>query len=267
MKTETINLPHGYTAEIATDDAPGNPFRDWDGCEPVICFDGDRRGLWSPDGETPETLAGLFDRIPAARFRTAKGRESIARAAGINLANVETPDAPGRYGDEWKEAMAEALPEEPGRSWWGAEGYFDALESLCAYLSIPCFSGVSRGYSQGDAVRVFSYAPPEWVEKVGAGGDLAAGCRNNFDLFSAWAWGDVYGVASIHRPNGEELEDGSCWGFYGSDHEKSGLLEHCRSFVTHDRERRAERATARRAYLRRERAAAMDAACRDVATV
>lgn len=267
MKTETIKLPHGYTAEIATDEIPGNPFEDWDGCEPVTCFDGDRPGLWSPDGEAPETLASIFDRIPASRFRTRKGRESIAQAAGIDLAQVSTPETPGRHGDEWKEAMAEALPEEPYRSWRDAGDYFDALESLCRFLSVPCFSGISRGYCQGDAVRVFVMAPPEWVEKVGAGGDLAAGCKATFDLFTAWAWGDVYGVASIRRPNGEELEDGSCWGFYGSDHEASGLLGHCRGYVAHDRARRAALATARRAARRRERAAAQDAACRDIATV
>jgi hypothetical protein len=41
----------------------------------------------------------------------------------------------------------------------------------------------------------------------------------------------VYGVSSIEGPNGEKIEDASCWGFYGGDHEKSGLLEHARSAI------------------------------------
>ena len=51
------------------------------------------------------------------------------------------------------------------------------------------------------------------------------------ELYSAWAWGDVYGVSEIVDEQGNELEDGSCWGFYGTDHEKTGLLEHAKSVI------------------------------------
>lgn len=34
----------------------------------------------------------------------------------------------------------------------------------------------------------------------------------NAKLFGAWCWGDVYGF-TIEDAEGNEIEDGSCWGF------------------------------------------------------
>ena len=79
------------------------------------------------------------------------------------------------------------------------------------------------------------------------------------ELYGAWAWGDVYGYVietcvnadepaacancantlndgsdvcdqcggdfEAPEPEYEEIPDGSCWGYYGSDHAKSGLEE------------------------------------------
>ncbi len=266
MNSETIALPHGYTAVIAQDDCPSNPFDTFD-CEPPIAVFYDR-DMRSPGGKAPEIdLADLFHMIPAARFRTAKGREKIADAAGIDLSDVEAPEPGNRNSDTWKDAMAEALPESP-HGWRSAIDYFDCMEAVAGLLGIPCYNGQSNGYSQGDSARVFVAATPEWREKVGVTLENAAEqCRGTFDLYSAWAWGDCYGVSEILRPDGSEVPDGSVWGFYGSDHEKSGILEHCRDCVVRDRKDRAERAAERRAYLRTERAARMDAACRDIATV
>jgi hypothetical protein len=41
----------------------------------------------------------------------------------------------------------------------------------------------------------------------------------------------VFGVARIISPEGDEVEDASCWGFYG-DHYTSGLMDHCREVIT-----------------------------------
>jgi hypothetical protein len=76
----------------------------------------------------------------------------------------------------------------------------------------------------------------------------------------------VYGVAEILRPDGTEAPDGSCWGFYGTDHEQSGLMEHCRNAVDCDMAAQ-ERETARdMAAQEREAARALEAACRDIET-
>ncbi len=81
--------------------------------------------------------------------------------------------------------------------------------------------------------------------------------QGTVDLYGAWAWGDVYGYVIEQdinagkpaacdqcgntlndgsdvcdqcggdfedpEPEWEEIDDGSCWGFYGSEHDESGL--------------------------------------------
>lgn len=54
--------------------------------------------------------------------------------------------------------------------------------------------------------------------------------RSEIETFSNWANGSVYGYI-IEDEGGEEIDDGSCWGFYGYDYESNGLLESAREVV------------------------------------
>lgn len=75
---------------------------------------------------------------------------------------------------------------------------------------------------------------PEWIEDKAAELMLATTAK----LYGWWAFGDVYGHIVERRCVGEsfddddgtdeeweELPDGSCWGYYGPDHDQSGLEE------------------------------------------
>lgn len=44
------------------------------------------------------------------------------------------------------------------------------------------------------------------------------------ETYSQYLEGHVYGYV-VEGPDGCDMEDGSCWGYYGYDHDKSGLLE------------------------------------------
>jgi hypothetical protein len=50
--------------------------------------------------------------------------------------------------------------------------------------------------------------------------------KNEVDTYNQYLNGDVYGYEVVCNICEEELD--SCWGFYGSDHEKSGLLEYAK---------------------------------------
>ena len=264
MNLETIQLPHGYTATVATDESPQNPFADFEDMPIATLYES---RFQSPGKQDAPELLDLFDRIPAGKFRTAKGREKIAGLAGIDLSDVEPPEPGNRNSDTWKDALREALPETPGHyhGWTSATAYFECMEAVAGLLGIPCYFGTSRGYCQGDAALVFTIALPEWRERVGAPADCADQCKGVFDLYTSWAWGDCYGIQSVNRPGtvdadgdpveGEEVPGADCWGFYGK-HENSGLLDHCRETVESDRE-----------WLAREAVESLDAACRDIATV
>lgn len=243
MNSETITLPHGYTATVCNDESPENPFADYLSEVPLAVF-GLRDRLHAPAKDAATvSLADLFDMLPEEEFGKPERRAAIIKAVGIETGWEShfdgEPDA-----EAWRWAIREELPESPG--YWGeAETYFDSMEALCGLLAIPCHQTVSNGYSQGDCVRLFAAALPAWRGEVGAPDDCADQCKGACELYGQWAWGDVYGVSEIFRPDGEEVEDGACWGFYGSDHEASGLLEHCREQILWDLENRAKEAAER----------------------
>jgi hypothetical protein len=155
-------------------------------------------------------------------------------------------------------------------SWRDAGEYFANMEALAAIAGLAYYSGVSSGYSQGDSARVFVALTDRWRKESGCTPDPEldrARGKAAFDLWSAWAWGDVYGVEEITRPDGEEVPVASCWGFFGRDHKASGLLDHCAGIVAFDRTRQAQESAAAHDAACREFAAAHDAACRDIVTV
>jgi hypothetical protein len=219
--TETIKID-GYTVTVEQDESPANPFKEFDCEPPTLTF---YEGLTSY-GDVP-SVADLVAMIPDEHFARGKRVSFIRGNLNVSLKSFATER--NYQGDSIRDAFTRELldvnPEPSSRSWRAATDYFEMLEWLCKLAGIPACYEQSNGYSQGDSALVMAFATPEWVKKVGAGGSLEAQCKGACDLYSAWAWGDVYGIASITAPDGEELEDGSVWGFYGSDHKKSGLLE------------------------------------------
>lgn len=98
----------------------------------------------------------------------------------------------------------------------------DKLVMLSEFLTIkniPHLLTKSRGHSQGDYVELLLVSDEEEYTQENFQGAA--------DLYSAWAWGDVYGYAI----STEEEEIDSCFGFYGCDHEKSGLMEYAKNAI------------------------------------
>ena len=54
--------------------------------------------------------------------------------------------------------------------------------------------------------------------------------KGEVETYDNYLTGSVYGY-TIEDRNEEEIEDGSCWGFYGYDNRKSGLLEYAENAV------------------------------------
>jgi hypothetical protein len=253
MQNEIITLPHGYTAEIAPEECPENPFEAWDCQPPIAVLNSDRyrARLENYDGPALD-LETLLAWVPLEKWESRDGKREIRDALPFELADLwaEMIDVRSFRG------AIENLVANLSPSGWGEwVEYFDAMAQLAAVAGIPCHLMQSNGYSQGESALVFSAALPSWVEKTGTAEEhQGAACDAACGLWGAWAWGDVWGVSRIISPDGEELEDGSCWGFYG-DHKTSGLLDHCREVVNlHLWE------------TEQEERAAFDAACRDIAT-
>lgn len=108
---------------------------------------------------------------------------------------------------------------------------FDTLVKLYGLLDIPAMAMQSNGYSQGHWCEVLVVATPEAVEQFGCKQVTPEDLQSTIDLYGAWAWGDVYGfiVERVERDeDGDEIEAvelDSCWGFYGTDFDESGMEE------------------------------------------
>ena len=113
--------------------------------------------------------------------------------------------------------------------------------SFCETFNILHYSGTSRGYSQGDAADVLIVPTPKHAELCGYNLEKVTKdqLHATFELFGYWAWGDVFGFIIEQKKdftktyaNGDETEDeewdevDSCWGFFGDDPEKSGMLDY-----------------------------------------
>lgn len=233
MKIDTIKH-RNCSIHIHTDEFASNPFEDW-GCEPpILTFYGGRHGSVK-SYEAPENLREILHLIPAGTWqrhkRAAFFKEFMADKFGIK----ELVGEIRRYGNTF-DAVHDLLSSEYGETptgWRAAQEWFELVAALLKFAGIPCLYDQSNGYSQGDSTLVLVVLTEEWFKRSGANReDSAAICQSAFDLYSAWAWGDVYGY-TCEDENGDEIEDASCWGFYGSDHEESGLFESARDAVNH----------------------------------
>ena len=242
MQTEQISL-HGYTVKMAQDECPKNPFENWDCEPPLLAYYGSGRNGFKSYNSAPDNWHNILALLPASIF------ERGQRVPFIRKFLCSSPrDFACSYLADFeniKDAMAACLEDELGgapHGWRDATEWLETAAAILEYGGIACHFTQSNGYSQGNSTLLLAIGLPSWIEKVGAPAEsIPSQLENACELHGQWQWGDVYGVASIEDENGEEIPDGSCWGFYGSNHEKSGLLDHARNAIQcHERHQKQE---------------------------
>lgn len=237
MQTETLEYK-GYKIKVMQDEGPENPFEAWDCEPPLTTFYGGRHCYAKSYQGAPETLREVLHLLPASTWERGNRVKFYKDVMSGKFGMKEVAGEIRRQGNTF-EAFSDLLTAEYGEKptgWRAANDWFDLVETLLNIAGIPCLNTQSTGYCQGDVTLVLVLLTPEWMKTVGASMEHSAEImKGSVELFSAWAWGDVYGVSAIHAPGedeeGEKIADGSCWGFYGMDHEKSGLMEHARSAI------------------------------------
>lgn len=232
MQIEEIKID-SYTVNIACDQYAENPFESWD-CEPPLLayYDSGRHGFKAYN-DAPADWYNVLRLLPDSIWQRGQRVSFLRRSMPAGYCFRDFAVDRRRVGDV--EALANILVEVLGEhpaGWQTAQNWLETAAAILEYGGIPCHCTQSNGYSQGDSTLLLAVGLPAWVEKVGAPAEsVPAQLVNACELHGQWQWGDVYGVASIEDENGEEIPHGSCWGFYGSDHEKSGLLDHARNAI------------------------------------
>ena len=233
MKTEEIKID-SYTVNIAHDQCAENPFELWDGEPPLLAYYDSGRHGFRAYNDAPDNWWGILRALPSSILHR-KNRVAFLRRFVLQDGDSlrEYAEDKRRIGD--LDAMAERLGNvygEKPHGWSDARAWLDTAADILEYGGIPCHCTQSNGCCQGDSTLLLAIGLPAWVEKVGAPAEsVPAQLENACNLHGQWQWGDVYGVESITDENGAEIPHGSCWGFYGSDHERSGLLDHARNAI------------------------------------
>lgn len=216
----------GYKIIVEQDQSPSNPFEELDCEPPIITYYGGRHGDMSVYCGAPETLGEIISMMPDSCFE--RGNRVKMIKDNLNCSLKEFAEVHREYGD-FQDAFRQLATEQCGvkpTGWRSAEEWFEMAEALLTDAGIPCLNAKSIGYCQGDITLVLVIATSGWRTMVGIADEhIKDSLQGAVDLYSAWAWGDCYGIYKIASPDGEELDDCSVWGFYGRDHEKSGLLE------------------------------------------
>lgn len=207
---QTVNY-RGIEIEVIHDTVPRNPWEDWDGCMPLIT----ESGSW---GSTKDYSEGDIDRYLSDYLSYNQVKRHQRKIVEVLRLDYEE-EKKYMQGDDFTEYLQDQIYEFVRED-------IENKVAFCEAFNIKHYSGTSRGYSQGDWTEVFFCWTPEFEEVTGRSyqsiGDSDFEAADN--LFGYWAWGDVYGL------NIEELGE-SCWGFYGDDLEKSGLLDHARGII------------------------------------
>ena len=120
--------------------------------------------------------------------------------------------------------------------WNGRKAYYITQQKIVAIL--PLHQWYEDFNTEGKGRQVgFIYMPRDkfqenfdqaWIDKYHPGKSKQEIARDilksEIETYSHWSSGEVYGFTI------DELDD-SCWGFFGDDHEKSGLLDHARETI------------------------------------
>jgi hypothetical protein len=230
----SVAFHNGYRIRAEHDPDASNPFEDHDGNWPIGVRAGRRESITyyektpGPGIETPFAFA-TDEMIVHMQVHIAKafGFSTVGAMLGIldleHILVTYTQDAA-----LLREAAEQALADEQESELFGM------LVEIYTVLGIPAYTTQVTGYCQGDWSDVLVVATPQAQKEFGCTEVTPDDLENTAKLYGWWVFGDTYGYV-IERPievdedgdvtEWEEIEHGSCWGYYGPDHDKSGLTE------------------------------------------
>lgn len=253
MNAEIIKVD-GYKVHVSQDEFPENPFQDWDCEPPLLTLYAGRHENVTAYNDAPENIREVLHLLPADTWEKPKRAEFIQQFVRPHVSMRELAEEVERQGclfDAVESILSDILGDEPG-GWRRGIDWMEAMQEILSWAGIPSLYEQSNGHSQGDCTLCLVVLTEPWFKKTGARKDASASIMESaVKLFSAWAWGDVYQIDKIESPaaldeDGEpqewvEIENSSCCGFYGSDHEESGLLDNARGTIAcHKREEARE---------------------------
>lgn len=217
---ETIQYRR-HTINVHHDSDASNPWKEWDGQPPMIVLHGGRRAEF--------TEYGLDLSVPTFTKEQMKASlPALKKALGITgriLPFCQEYAVSQRYNytgavDLFNDAISEYFEQQ------SSSDKMELLADLYQAIGVPALRKSVHGSSQGDYAEVLLVATPEWVKEVGIAPErIEQSLKSDAELYGNWAFGNCYGYTI------EEIDEAGCWGFYGYNHEESGLLDAAKSDI------------------------------------
>ena len=261
-----------YAIHILRDTSPANPWTNWDGQPPMLVVSG--------RDTTEYGLDALCPRIPVTVVRKhwpemlghlVQGHEIDAQGVRRWFAYAPTWRGLRAFaGDEYDpsgyplwEVLADAFADHVNGEY--LTDRIELLAEVYEWLGMPAVTCSASGYSQGDYIEALLLATPQWRKEVGneslSDEQVRESLRADFKVYTAYAFGDVYGYVVAERDPEVEPDEywgdvavfqhggeakypdndiDSCWGFYGDDFAWSGLKGAALDAVAYVTQRAAE---------------------------
>lgn len=204
MKADSIQH-NGYTIEIHYMGDAQNPWTDWDGHPPIKIDAGrfDKRTYGEMD------ITSMI-----SRGQIIYHQKALARIFGCDLEDAEDTD---EKVDNLQDLIRSAPIEE--------------LADVCELFKIPYVHEV-QSYSQSEWASILIVATDEWIKEVGiAKKHIQESLESSARLWEDYCSGDVFGY-NVLDSEGNDID--SCGGFYGTDHDESGLMGYAISAIEWD---------------------------------
>lgn len=201
----------GYTIQINQDADPQSP-REWNNASKMVCW---HRRYHLGDLKKGKPISENYDEPIDLLYE---------------LAGLDRDDCQDEDGNDWSFANLVKSIEERGT----------IIQPLYLYDHSGITISTSSFSCPWDSGQVgFVYITKETIlEEWGGSEDAIEKARkcleNEVEVYDDYLVGNVYGY-TVYAPNETEEDDDeqldSCWGFYGYNHDKSGLLEAAQDFI------------------------------------
>jgi hypothetical protein len=220
---------NGYRIRAVLDQDVLNPLND-DGHWPMLVRDDGRVTLYEKTAgfRADDPLSRIsdaqlvHDQITIAKLLSVKIEVLTALVGDYGPRGVKYCDDGGLLREQFQNILDDQRESEK----------FETYAELFKLAGIHAYCADSCGHSQGDRAEVLVVATPEAIEEFGCTEVTDDDLAEQVKLYGAWAWGDVYGYViervQFEDDSGDNVVVGveeidSCWGFYGSDFDWSGL--------------------------------------------
>lgn len=218
------------------------PWLNWDGNIPCISVSfgyGGRADVTEYDKDAGVDLLRPFSGSTISDAMLRRHLKAIAAACDYTPEYLESEARAARhYPNESLTGYKRDLLDD-ALGGMGTSDRLEALASIYTAIGWPALCTSTSGYSQGDYIELLFVVTPHFKKKMGMESARkypaefwAKDMESGRDLFAAWAWGDVYNFqieAPISWDDDGEPDEwealDSCSGYYGDDHNASGLAE------------------------------------------